>query len=187
MRILVLVDDAADLEFLGHPEKIKPLDLPGVQRDLALILPQLDSRRVQLQMLALYGGPSSLNAHMYFDPQAVRRLIHIVRQLDIELIHALTPRTALYAALAGRIAGLPTLASLYNMIPTRAPNIVQGAWQYLNQAMLRWGIDRLVLPSALLRQNVWQIRYPRSRIEVVYPGVPLRSPDAPVPDREMLG
>src|SRR5258708_35346303 len=106
MRILVLVDDAADLEFLGHPEKIKPLDPPGAQRDLALILPQLDSRRVQLQMLALYGGPSSLNARMFIDPQAVRRLIQFVRQQDIELIHALTPRAALYAPVTGRIAGL---------------------------------------------------------------------------------
>src|SRR5260221_2950419 len=141
MRILVLVDDAADLEFLGHPEKIRPLDPPGARRDLALILPHLDTGGVQLQLRALSGGPSSLNARLYFDPQALRRLIHIIRQQDIELIHALTPRTALYTAVAGRITGLPTLASLYNMLPTKPSNIVQDASQYLNQAILRCAID----------------------------------------------
>src|SRR5262249_1099115 len=87
----------------------------------------------------------------------------------------------------GRVAGLPTLASLYKMFPTRAPNPVQGGLQYLAQTVLRWGIDRLILPSALLRQNVWQIRYPRARIEVLYPAVPIPTPDVPVPSREALG
>src|SRR5260221_1042743 len=108
MRILVLVDNADDLGVYGHPELLPPLEAPGVRRDLATYLSTLDPNRVQPQILAVQGlSENSLKVTSRFDWPALRRLTALIHDRDIELIHALGPKAMLYAALAGRMTGLP--------------------------------------------------------------------------------
>jgi len=139
-----------------------------------------------LRFLAL-NGANSLNAHGTFDPWVWRRLAQILRAEEIELVHALTPKTALSAAIAGRLAGIATLASIYEIEVPPKGNVIKVVCARIMQAVLKWGIDRVIVPSDLMRQNLWQMRYPRARSEVIYPGVEVRDPDAPVPDRVSLG
>src|SRR5258708_16338798 len=186
MRILILADNTADFAIAEHPEQIALLEEPGPRRYIALLFPRLDPSRVQLRFLGLHGA-NSLNAHGLFDPLAWRRLAQILRSEESELVHALSPKTALYAAIAGRLAGIPTLASIYEVRSPRKRKVIEAARARITQTILQWGIDRVVVPSELVRQNLWQMRYPRARSEVIYPGVEMRDPGAPAPAREALG
>ena len=182
MHVLILVEDSQDLEVYGHPEQIRPLDDASPRRDLALLMPEIDPARVQLK---IYSVQKDLNAGRRIDTKALRTLVRLLRDEDIELVHAMGGRPAFYAALAGRLAGIPTLASLYGVpFPTKSSRVEQ-IWQRLVQFVLRRGIDRVVVPSDLIRQNLWRLRYPLNRVEVVYPGVVLN--DQEVPLRADLG
>lgn len=174
MKILVLLDNNADLDFLDHPERIGLLDEPSVRRDMARLFPHLDRARVQCEF-------KPLNVRMGFDPRLVRQLSDYVKAQDIELVHALTPRTMIYAALVRGLTNVPTLGSLYRIPESFTYKAVQYLWQWI----IRWGIERIIVPSQIMRKSLWQINYPEQRIEVIYPGVDIETPNKP--DRDELG
>jgi glycosyltransferase involved in cell wall biosynthesis len=186
MRILVLVDDSSDLEFRNRPDLIPTLMEANPRRDLAYVLPALDAQRVQLHLLAIAGDDSTaLSKNGRLTRTNIRRLQQIVQSEDIELIHALGPQSMLLTALVGRMTEKPTLASIYDVAEIPAYNAAQRLWRRLRQRILRWGISRVVVPSELLKQNLWRLRYPESRIEVIYSGVELAAPDQS--ERVVLG
>ncbi len=190
MKIFMLLDRATELDIEGQAEQILPLEEPSYRRDLALVVPHLDRSRLQVQLCALFGKREdgrTLNARSAFDVVAWRRLAALLRHEDIELIHAYGPVSAFFAAIAGRMAGIATLASVYNLPNYRAYNAYQQVWQRIQQTVVRWGIDRVIVPSDLLKMVSWRFRYPKQRVIVVYPGVQIRSEDTPIPDRESLG
>src|SRR5689334_22495043 len=162
MRILILVDNADDLRYYGHPELLSPLEAPGVRRDLATYLSTLDANRVQPQFAAVEGaGENSLNASGRIDWSALRRLIALLHEQDIELIHALGPKAMIYTALAGRRTGLPTIGSMYDMQKFDEMNAFQQISERVLHYIRRWGINRIVVPSQLLiKQSLWHVRYP---------------------------
>src|SRR6185295_14867694 len=55
------------------------------------------------------------------------------------------------------------------------------------QGVVRWGINRVVMPSELLKMVSWRLRYPKERVLVIYPGVRIQPEEVEPPSRESLG
>ena len=190
MRILILVDNAADLE-----GPIRYVDDDGwvnssPRRDVEKFVPRLDPNRVQAVVYTIRGdGEQSLNARHWWDLRALRRLRRVIRELDIELIHAMGPVALIYAAIFGRLAGVPTLASYYRPMFANKQDRITTFLRWLVHQLARWGIDRVVVPSELASRAFVQTRYPPDRLAVVYPGVEI-APDSdhvPASQRAVLG
>src|ERR1044071_6417782 len=109
MRILMLLDDVAELEGDVEFEDARGLVLASPRRDIRLVAPYLDTSRVQIEIITLSGGEHTLGVHARFDVPAIRALIHLLRERDIELIHAMGPQSMLYAASVGRVVGIPVI------------------------------------------------------------------------------
>ncbi|MEP7285756.1 MAG: glycosyltransferase family 4 protein [Chloroflexota bacterium] len=191
MRILILVDKAVDLDSASY---VDALDVSGVRRYVARIVPRFDPERIQIQQRALRDTHSqqadpaiSFNARHLFDVAAWRRLLQFLHTQDIELIHALGLNAAVFAAIAGGIVGIPTLASFESLADFNAVGYIPQMQQRVKQLILRCGIDHVIVPSMVLRKNFWRVNYPQARIEVVYRGVDLRPAEAPVLARAALG
>jgi glycosyltransferase involved in cell wall biosynthesis len=52
---------------------------------------------------------------------------------------------------------------------------------------MRWGLDRLIVPSELSTRALAGVRYPRQHVEVIYPGIEVPDSPLPKPDRSALG
>src|SRR5258707_5276583 len=141
MKILLLTDNSEDLDVEGHPEQINLLEEPGPRRDIALLVPNPNPTRCEVQLWAVYGSRNdgrSLNARGGIDPAVWRRLTRVLKDNEIELIHALGPTASFYAAIAGRAAGIATLASVYNFPNFRTLNAVQQVRQPSLQMGMHW-------------------------------------------------
>ena len=189
MRVLILLDSSTDLEGDWRIQTADGLMQASARRDVATLIPRLDRSRVQLEICTLRGGGQSINARNWRDVAALRRLTWLVRERDIELIHALGPRALVYTMLAGRLTGIPTIATCYDRVPlshTDQAGIPQ-AVQAFARNMVRWGLDRLIVTSELSMRSLASVRYPPQRIELIYPGIDVPDSPPPTPDRSALG
>ncbi len=189
MKVLVLTDYAADLELEGHPEQIATLEEPGPRRDIALLLPRLDPQRVQVTLMAVNGhrvDGRSLEARIAVEPATWRRLANLLREQDYELVHALGPLSTFFVAIAGRMAGIPTLATINSIQSFRNLNFFQKTWQRIVNAVIRQGIHKLILPAEFLKNGLWRLGFPPERSLIVYPGVVLWPKDVSAPSRRQL-
>lgn len=188
MRVLLLLDN---------------LTLPEARVDLEMLLAELPRQRLQPYVCFLRAPASALKevlpgiseaepvtalgAERRLSFPAARRLLRLVREQDIELVHALEPGAILYASLMRRLADIPTLANCYHMAPLPGHDGWRWRARQLRWRLVLWGIDRVVAPSDLVRRHIYQVvNFDRNRIDVIYPGVRW-SEDGPSPDREMLG
>ncbi|HLY28593.1 MAG TPA: glycosyltransferase [Aggregatilineales bacterium] len=186
----MLTDFASDLDVEGHPEGIATLEEPGPRRDIALLLPRLEATRIQVTLMAVNGARKdgrSLQAKAALEPSAWRRLAHLLRENDFELVHALGPLAAFYGAIAGRMAHVPTLANVNEIQSFRNLNLFQKNWQRMVNTVIRQGVDKLILPADFLKTGLWRLGFPPERVAVVHPGIELRPKDAPLPCRQELG
>jgi glycosyltransferase involved in cell wall biosynthesis len=186
MRSLLLLDDDADLDGEVRLADVEGFALASARRDVTRLVPRLDRSRVQPVIYTLRGGENTLDMRGWLDLSAWRRLFDLLRQQDIELIHALGKRAVVYAALAGRWRGLPTLASLYELPKSEITNVAERAGQRLVAWLMRRGIDSFVVPSELFKRDLLAMNYPANRIEVIYPGVEVSETPGAVPDRAAL-
>ncbi len=187
MRILMLLDDAADLEGDVQFEDARGFVLASARRDVQMLAPYLDRTRVQPEVLTLRGGEHTLGAQAHFDLPAGRALIHLLRAHDIELIHAMGPQSMMYAANASHFVGIPTIASWYAAKRPDEQNTLRNLWQRVENRLIRLGIHRVIVPSELARREFAATRYPPDRINVIYPGVEVPDPPMPAAEREALG
>jgi glycosyltransferase involved in cell wall biosynthesis len=187
MRILMLLDDAVDVEGEVQLADEEGFVVASVRRDLVRLLPRLNRSRVQPIVYTLRGGEKTLDARRWLDPVALRRLLDIVRQQDVELIHALGRRALVYAALVGRVRGLPTLASVYELPSTDAHLLAQNVVQRSYMRLMRWGINRVVVPSEIFKREWLPLFHSPERVEVIYPGVEMDDSSQVAPDRAALG
>jgi glycosyltransferase involved in cell wall biosynthesis len=189
MRVLVLLDSGADLEGDWRVQSGDGLMQASARRDVATVIPRLDRSRVQPETYTLRGGRQSINARSWLDLPALRRLARLVRERDIELIHALGPRALVYTMLVGRLTGVPTMTTCYGRVPLAyddqagIPQVVQ----VVTRRVARWGLDRLVVPCELSVRGLAGVRYPKQRVELIYPGINVPDSPPPVPDRSALG
>jgi glycosyltransferase involved in cell wall biosynthesis len=187
MRILLLLDDTAELDGEVRLADDEGFVLASARRDLVRLVPLLDRSRIQPTVIALRGGENALNAQHRLDFAALRRLRRLLWEQDIELIHALGKRAVVYAALAGRWQGIPTLASLYDLPFTDRQTLAGSLLQRAYMRLMRWGIDRVIVPSELFKRDLLTLYSLPDRIYVVYPGIEIGVTPPPVPDRAALG
>lgn len=187
MRVLLLLDDGADLDGEVRLADEDGFVLASARRDVVRLVPLLDRTRIQPIIYTLRGGENTIGARRQLDFAAWRRLLDLLRVRDIELIHAMGKNAIVYAALAGRWRGIPTLASLYDMPFTGGHTLADNLLQRAYSRLMRWGIDRVTVPSELLKRNLLAL-YPRpDRIDVIYPGIEIGAAPPPAPDRAALG
>jgi glycosyltransferase involved in cell wall biosynthesis len=189
MRILVLLDDLTDPKIKQPVEGDVSLAPPSARRDLSQLLTRFDPRRVQVQTCLLRGTGSDempgLAARSRYDVAAWRRLATLIREQDIELIHAFGSGAALVASIAGRMTERPSLASIYAPSTENDANFLQQAIVWPQRQIMRRALDQVLVPSEHIRNELWRERYPLERINIIYPGVPMR--DHPARDRAALG
>lgn len=167
MRVLLVVDD---------------LSADKSQHDVEFILYQLDKARIQPQVVtlqpAITGIANAFAADGIFSISACARLIAFAREQRIELIHALEPRTWLYAAITARILNLPAVATVYHF-PAVTSYLVR-AMRALLWYGLRGSIIHVFTPIESVRRDLWfNVQYPLSQIEAIYPSLTADQLDPP--------
>jgi glycosyltransferase involved in cell wall biosynthesis len=159
MRVLLIIDD---------------LSADESQHDVEFILYQLDKARIQPQVVtlqhAITGIPDALAADGIFSISACNRLITFAREREIELIHAVEPRTWLYAAATARVLNLPAIATVYHFpaVPSYPVRIIRTLLWHI----LRGSISQVFTPIDSVRRDLWfNVQYPLSQIELIYPAL----------------
>jgi glycosyltransferase involved in cell wall biosynthesis len=110
------------------------------------------------------------------DLKVVGQLVQCVKDRDIQLLHAHTPRTAMITSLVALRTGLPWC---YHVHSPTARDSTRGAVNQLNGMIERWAIrscTRLITVSRSLRREMLRLGVPRSRLSVVPNGVPAIEP-----------
>ncbi len=110
------------------------------------------------------------------DLRPVRRLAWIVREQDYQLIHAHTPRTALLAALASRLSGVPFVYHVHS--PTSRDStrrLANRMNMWVERFSLRYA-SGVIAVSESLGRHMRSLGYADSTIHVVPNGVPRRAP-----------
>ncbi len=89
------------------------------------------------------------------------RLARWIRAQQVDLVHGNTPRSNLYAWLAGRLAGVPVLWHMRNVLES-------GMWDI--EAML-WRLPDAILCNSRAVRSRFGAEVPPDRLDVVYTGV----------------
>jgi len=110
----------------------------------------------------------NLGARNLRDLRSFRRLLALLREHRIELVHAHLTYAAIWAGIAAAITGVRTVATLH-VAPTR------GGWrdrlrEWLMVRVLRWSRSRVIAVSEAVRQ-AFKSRYPAASMEVIHNGV----------------
>lgn len=111
-----------------------------------------------------------------FDLSVVARLMQRVRDRNIQLLHAHTPRSALVTSLLARRTGLPWV---YHVHSPTARDSTRGFVNRINNVIEKISIrscNRLVTVSRSLRREMLRCGVPRQRLAVVPNGVPAIDP-----------
>lgn len=148
----------------------------------------LDPARIQPLSLSIGSAPADLSVPgRRFDPLFARRLAHIAREAESELIHVLEPDLATLAALVGRLAGLPVVLSIYGFELQRLRSWMRGLLQRDRWQLSLAGIQRVHVPFEIVRRDFLAAApFPPESVLVVNPGFPPPQEGAS-PDREALG
>lgn len=184
MRVLLVVDQ------LQHP---------AARADLHLLATGLEPKRIQPLVVAIRGDGAalgdlcdvSLGCRSRLEPRIVPTLVRLVRQYDIELIHALEPGIAPHSACVGQLTDIPMMATCYEVRWMPDNHWPRRLMQRTGWSAFFRVIDRLIVPSELVKRNLLYItEAARERIEVVYSGVALPEgcpPPDPASARAQLG
>ncbi len=174
MRALLIIDN---------------LKNPAARADLDKLARHLDPRRIQLTVCALRAdeGDINLGIKTRLDPRLCVRLFRLIREQDIELIHLLEPGFGLFMTLAARLAGIPVVASFYQIESVLVKNWFERVRMRSLWRLALLGIDRVILPSEVARRNLgYLFRYPSERVTIISPGF-TPPDDIEPPPREQLG
>ncbi|MCC7206697.1 MAG: glycosyltransferase family 4 protein [Anaerolineae bacterium] len=148
----------------------------------------LDRARIQPLSVSIGSAPADVSLPgRRFDPLLARRIAQTAREAESELIHALEPDLATLAALAGRLAALPVVLSVYRFELMRLRSWLRGLLQRDRWRLSLTGIRRVHVPFEIVRRDLLlAANYPAASVAVVNPGFP--PPDENLtPDREALG
>ncbi len=114
--------------------------------------------------------PVQLGPTGRFSIRFVRELARLARHRKARLIHAHLLGAAVYGGLAGRLAGIPVLATFHGLTDLRAGD----RFRLVRHAILRLAVARVVLVSDSLRiELLARTGYPAHRAEVIHNGIDL--------------
>lgn len=111
-----------------------------------------------------------------FDFGAVRTLMRLARERDVQILHAHTPRSAMIAARAARKLKLPFVFHVHS--PTSRDS-TRWITNWCNHAIEWWSIrqaTRIVTVSDTLREHTIRSGINGAKVTVVANGVPRRAP-----------
>ncbi|MBN2475706.1 MAG: glycosyltransferase family 4 protein [Pirellulales bacterium] len=166
-------------EHYAGAERVQDLlaqELPqfGFQVGLACIKPGRFPEMRQTQDVPLYELPMRHR----FDLRAVWRLVQVIRREGYQLVHAHTARSALIAALASIITGVPMVHHVHS--PT-AHDTTHRWRSRINALVERLSLARasaLIAVSASLGRHTRRRGFRSEKVSVVPNGVPSRRPVA---------
>lgn len=110
------------------------------------------------------------------DLSLVRKIANQTKEMNVDLLHAHTPRSALIASFVARLAGLPWVFHVHS--PT-ARDSTRAIINRMNDAMERWSLwnsDHIVTVSKSLRREMLKRGYDRKKITCIPNGVAEQTP-----------
>ena len=183
MRVLWLADSmktAAEDAQMGA--FMRAADTSRLYVDLLALSPAVDSR-FGAQVETRGGFVCLANALNREDIGAFLRVRRWVRDGKYDLIHTHASWASLWGAVAGRLLGVPVVATLYDREVDQSSKVVslkderRAVW-----ALRRWGSRVIALSGAQWDRYVQEGIFSRSFLEVIYQGV--ETSDEPIPDEE---
>ena len=110
------------------------------------------------------------------DLSLVRKIANQTKEMNVDLLHAHTPRSALIASFVARLTGLPWVFHVHS--PT-ARDSTRAIINRMNDAMERWSLwnsDHIVTVSKSLRREMLKRGYDRKKITCIPNGVAEQTP-----------
>lgn len=137
--------------------------------------------RELLEEVEQRGGESiAINCSKKIDPRALQKLISIVREKDIHILHCHEMKSRLYGLIAAKCLRIPILTTNHNWI---RENLVVGTYEVLDAWYLRF-FDHVIAVSDEVKESMLKFRIQSTLMSVVANGINLqecnkrRSPDA---------
>ena len=112
---------------------------------------------------------TNLEARSLRDTRAFRRLVGLIRTQTIDLIHAHLTYAAIWGAVASRVTGVPSVASLHVAPPARGSAAARD-W-IMRHALQRWSERAIAVSDDLRGMYLSKSGLSASKTEVVHNGI----------------
>ncbi|MGQ0571183.1 MAG: glycosyltransferase, partial [Armatimonadota bacterium] len=160
---------------------IKGLGLGGAETLLALSAPHVDRSRFEVEVAYLLPWKNALVPSLEaagvrvtclghrnpFDLRIIGRIVRMLRERQIDVLHAHLPYAGVMARIAGRLVGVPCIVYTEHNLQERYHRVTRIA----NQATMRL-CDRTIAVSDEVRDSLLRSRLGRrARVETIFNGV----------------
>lgn len=115
-----------------------------------------------------------------FDWRCVSRLTSLARDLDVDILHAHTPRSAMVASVVARKLDVPWVFHVHSPTARDSTRMLINRINDLVERASLLSCDHIVTVSKSLRREMLRRGYDRSRISCVPNGVPSQEPIDPI-------
>lgn len=173
MRPLLMMSSIA----MGGAERIMVAKLPylldlGLDAKVCTLNTRRDSPLTE-KLVQTGVQRYDLSAKRMLDYAAWRRFVQVLRDEQIDIIHAQDQDTIVYGALAHRLLGIPTVMTRHVLVEP-APDIKKFLRAQLVLKSSRFGYNRVVTVSDAVRQDFSKRAHiPLNRIQTIYNGIDL--------------
>ena len=143
----------------------------GVSADFACVKPGKFAQMLREQN-GQWGKGFDASMSSKFDLRVAWQIAEIVRSGQYELLHAHTPRTALVAGLASRLARVPWIYHVHSPASRDSAKSLSNRVNAWTERVSLWNCSHLVTVSESLRLDCIAAGHDESQISVVHNGVP---------------
>jgi glycosyltransferase involved in cell wall biosynthesis len=172
-------------EFYAGAERVQDLlanGLPefGFRVEFACVKLDLFDEMRQSRQAPLYRVPMCSR----FDLRAAWKVAGIVQRGGHQLIHAHTVRSAVVAAIAARLAGVPLVYHAHSPASHDTTRLWRNRFNSIVERLSLRGAARIIAVSEAMAEHMIREGFDRERITVVHNGVPFPTslPDRPAPN-----
>ncbi len=158
----------------------------GAERITVALLPHLDRKRVQPIICTITTKRESplgkqlgdvprfdLEASRLLDPFAWRRLLRLIREQKIDLIHAQLQDATVFAAIMNKLAGVPVVITRH-LIEDDAQNWRRRWRNQLEHFTVKHAVNKIITVSDAARDHYAAMTgIPLSRFQTIYNGIDL--------------
>ncbi len=171
LRVMIMMSSIA----MGGGERNIVSLLPYLQRtDVTVVLGTMNTRRDgPLADVFFRSGIQRFDfgARRMLDLTAFRKLLLILREQKIDIVHAQDQDTIIYAGLASRLLGIPSVMTRHVLEESKV-NWKKRLRMQLVYFSARYGITKVIAVSEMVRQYFSkQARISLSKIEKIYNGI----------------
>jgi glycosyltransferase involved in cell wall biosynthesis len=134
----------------------------------------IEGNPLEDEIRAAGGVVENLGARNLRDVRAFRRLLGIVREGRIDIIHAHLTYAAIWAGVASLVTRVPSIATMH-VAPPKDAGFREAARQWIMRRVVNHHAARAVVVSDALRQEFASAGIRRSKLVVVHNGVDVRT------------